>query len=107
MALDFYANTHAKLIASSPDSLHFAMQDEFHTQLFAYIKNYPQFKNSFHKFRDYYADSVVLFAEIQPLIQALDVIFLEQSRCQAELQQFRNFLNIAYQKSCNLYIYCD
>ena len=107
MALDFYANTHAKLIASSPDSLHFAMQDEFHTQLFAYIKNYPQFKNSFQKFRDYYADSVVLFAEIQPLIQALDVIILEQSLCKVELQQFRKFLNIAYQKNCNLYIYCD
>ena len=60
-----------------------------------------------HKFSDYYADTSILFGEILPLVTEIEKATKLKNLNSSELKDLVKFLQSAYSKKLNVFIYCD
>ncbi|MGY2498326.1 hypothetical protein, partial [Klebsiella pneumoniae] len=60
-----------------------------------------------HKFSDYYAGTSILFGEILPLVTEIEKATKLKNLNSSELKDLVKFLQSAYSKKLNVFIYCD
>lgn len=60
-----------------------------------------------HKFSVYYADTSILFGEILPLVTEIEKAIKSKNLNSNELKDLVKFLQSAYSKKLNIFIYCD
>lgn len=104
MALDFMASTNQKKINENTPV--FSLKKSDHDKLFDNanpINQYPIIK----KFGDYYADTTILYGEIQPLIKELESIIKRKKLQLQSITNFINFLEKSFNDGLNIYVYCD
>lgn len=104
MPLDFMAAENQKDIDENTpvfclgESTHGALMDAS-----APRKDFPKT----HKFSDYYADTSILFGEILPLVTEIEKATKLKNLNSSELKDLVKFLQSAYSKKLNVFIYCD
>lgn len=104
MPLDFMAAENQKDINENTPV--FCLRESTHGALMdasAPRKNFPKT----HKFSDYYADTSILFGEILPLVTEIEKAIKLKNLNSSELKDLVNFLQSAYSKKLNVFIYCD
>ncbi|MEN4945754.1 hypothetical protein [Pseudomonas proteolytica] len=105
MPLDFMAAENQKDIDENTpvfclgESTHDALMDASVPR-----KNFPKT----HKFSDYYADTSILFGEILPLVTEIETVIKSKKKLNSsDLKNLVKFLQSAYSKKLNVFIYCD
>ncbi|WP_458723384.1 hypothetical protein [Pseudomonas brenneri] len=104
MPLDFIAAENQKDVNENTpifclsESIHGALMDAS-----APRKVFPKT----HKFSDYYADTSILFGEILPLVTEIEKAIKSKNLNSSESKDLVKFLQSAYSKKLNIFIYCD
>ncbi|WP_460132788.1 hypothetical protein [Pseudomonas sp. S1_E04] len=104
MPLDFMAAENQKDI--NEETPVFCLSESTHGALMdasAPRKDFPKTQ----KFSDYYADTSILFGEILPLVVEIEKAIKSKNINSVELKDLINFLQSAYRKKLNIFIYCD
>ncbi|MFQ0993651.1 hypothetical protein ACGH6Q_01165 [Gilliamella sp. BG2] len=104
MALDFMASKNEKKIDESTPVFSFSKFD--YDKLLNNAKplsQYPIIK----KIDDYYADTTILYGEIQPLIKELKSLIKTKKLHLETIIHFIDFLEKSFNDGLNIYVYCD
>jgi hypothetical protein len=104
MALDFMASNNQKKIDENTPIFSLGKPD--HDLLFNNaipLNQYPIIK----KFDDYYADTTILYGEIQPLIKELESLIKTKKLQLESISSFIDFLEKSFNDGLNIYICCD
>ncbi|OCG19341.1 hypothetical protein A9G29_01580 [Gilliamella sp. Fer2-1] len=104
MALDFMASNNQKKIDGNTPV--FSLEKSDYDKLFNNAKplnQYPIIK----KFDDYYADTTILYGEIQPLIKELESLIKTKKLQLESIIHFIDFLEKSFNNGLNVYIFCD
>ncbi|PIT13895.1 hypothetical protein [Snodgrassella alvi] len=104
MALDFIASNKQKKIDENTQV--FSLEKSDYDKLFNDAKplnQYPIIK----KFDNYYADTTILYGEIQPLIKELESLIKIKKLHLGSIIHFIDFLEKSFNDGLNIYIYCD
>ncbi|NMY99927.1 hypothetical protein HBO04_07345 [Pseudomonas proteolytica] len=104
MPLDFMAAENQKDIDENTpvfclgESIHGALMDAS-----APRKDFPKT----NKLSNYYADTSILFGEILPLVTEIEKAIKSKNLNSSDLKNLVKFLQSAYSKKLNVFIYCD
>ncbi|WP_455823287.1 hypothetical protein [Pseudomonas graminis] len=104
MPLDFMAAENQKDIDENTPV--FCLNESTHGILLEASVPKKEFPKT-HKFSDYYSDTSILFGEIQPLVVEIETAIKSKKIASSEIKELIKFLNSAYSKKLNIYIYCD
>ncbi|MGL4387106.1 MAG: hypothetical protein ACRCR8_06220 [Snodgrassella alvi] len=104
MALDFIASSNQKEI--NEKSPIFSLEKSDFDELFDKAKPLNQYL-IIKKFEDYYADTIILYGEIQPLIKELESLIKTKKLQLQSIIHFIDFLKQSFNNGFNIYTYCD
>lgn len=104
MPLDFMASENQKSIDERTPV--FSLSEATHRLLLNAATPRKAFQK-IHKFSDYYSDTSILFGEAQPLILEIETAIKAKKITSLELNELIKFLDNAYKKKLNIYVYCD
>lgn len=104
MALDFIASSNQKEI--DENSPIFSLEKSDYDEFFNKAKPLNQY-SIIKKLDDYYADTIILYGEIQPLIKELENLIKIKKFQPQSIIDFINFLKESFNDGLNVYINSD
>ena len=105
MPLDFIAAENQKDVNENTPI--FCLSESIHGALMDASAPRKDFTKT-HKFSDYYADTSILFGEILPLVTEIETVIKSKKKLNSsDLKNLVKFLQSAYSKKLNVFIYCD
>lgn len=104
MALDFMASNNQKKIDEKTPL--FSLEKTDYDRLIGNAKPINQYP-ILSKIDDYYADTTILYGEIQPLIKELEKVVRTQNLQIESITHLIDFLKKSFGDGANIYVYCD
>ncbi len=104
MALDFIATTNEKEINWSEPI--YSLSEDVHKYILTLarpLSNFPMVR----KIADYYVDATILFGEIKNFIMELEKLIQVSKTKSSDLLELIRFLETAWIKEQNVYVFCD